>query len=183
MMEKRPQVPGTSSGLRWSVPRRNLSHLIPAVSGAPSASWLFLLASAAASAALALCLWSRVHHVSCRMKTNPDLVWRDFIQQGCRERGKGCCSRRRVCCDAGDALTVRSTSILGFQQKELFFYREKPAGQRELGVGKWGDGAADQTPLHPEAGLSLRGVVPWLARAEGEPRFRDPEEGECPNSN
>lgn len=139
MMEKRPQVPGTSSGLRWSVPRRNLSHLIPAVSGAPSASWLFLLASAAASAALALCLWSRVHHVSCRMKTNPDLVWRDFIQQGCRERGKGCCSRRRACCDAGDALTVRSTSISGFQQKELFFYREKPAGQRELGVGKWGE--------------------------------------------
>lgn len=35
------------------------------------------------------------------------------------------------------------------------------------GVRWWGDGAADQTPLHPEAGLSLRGVVPWLARAEG----------------
>lgn len=136
MMGKRPQGPVTSSGPRWSVLRRNLSHLIPEVSVAPSESWVFIPASAAASVALAICLWSQVHHISCQIKTNLDLVRRDFIQKGCCERGKGYCSRRRVCCDVGDGSTISSISISSFQQKELFLYREKPAGQKELGVGK-----------------------------------------------
>lgn len=61
---------------------------------------------------------------SCQIRTNPDLVKRDFNQNGHCKRRKGYYSRRRGCYNGEGIVTIKwSAGFSSAQQKEFFFYR------------------------------------------------------------